>query len=176
MSRRSTPFSQRLWAKIAVAGEGECWLWTAGTNGNGYGLIRTGPASTPRILAHRAVYQEHDELLPGEVVRHSCDNPPCCNPAHLLKGTKKDNAHDMVERGRHARAGGKQRRLPTVVGAPTRSGYVNPAAVLTEEQVVRIRELRATTPLTMQQLADKFGVSRSTIHYVATGKTWRIGR
>lgn len=35
------------------------------------------------------------------MVRHSCDNPPCCNPAHLLVGTAAQNAQDMAERGRH---------------------------------------------------------------------------
>ena len=35
-----------------------------------------------------------------EVVRHACDNPPCCNPLHLLGGTHADNVADKVRRGR----------------------------------------------------------------------------
>lgn len=31
---------------------------------------------------------------------HTCDNPPCCNPAHLYVGTRKQNVADAVERRR----------------------------------------------------------------------------
>jgi predicted deacetylase len=34
------------------------------------------------------------------VVRHSCDNPGCWEITHLQAGTQKENAQDMIERGR----------------------------------------------------------------------------
>lgn len=42
------------------------------------------------------------QLAEGEVVRHTCDNPACCNPAHLIRGTVADNVADRVARGRSA--------------------------------------------------------------------------
>lgn len=36
----------------------------------------------------------------GILTRHTCDNPKCCNPQHLLLGTPLDNTKDMKERKR----------------------------------------------------------------------------
>jgi hypothetical protein len=54
-----------------------------------------------QMAAHRASYIVHRGPIPdGMVVRHSCDNPPCVNPDHLLVGTHRDNERDKWERGR----------------------------------------------------------------------------
>lgn len=48
---------------------------------------------------HRKVFLDTYGYLP-EVVRHTCDNPRCINPAHLLAGTQQDNMQDRLSRGR----------------------------------------------------------------------------
>lgn len=88
----------RFWAKITVAGPDDCWLWTASTNGKGYGVHA---GNTWRHYAHRYAFWLAYGRWPN-VCRHSCDVRGCCNPAHLLDGTTADNARDMVARGRHA--------------------------------------------------------------------------
>lgn len=88
------------------------------------------------------------------MVRHSCDNPPCVNPAHLSTGTKADNSADMVARGRSPRG--------------SRSG----ASKLTERQVAEIRVRQAAGEL-HRVLAAEYGISRVTITNIVTGKTWR---
>lgn len=80
-----------------------CWIWRGAKNEFGYGTIalrrRTKGAETQRV--HRLMWEMHNGPIPeGQVVRHRCDVPACCNPLHLEVGTKKQNSRDMVERGR----------------------------------------------------------------------------
>ena len=73
--------------------------------GLGYGSARY-PALKPNgsVRMHRAVYcLEHNLTLAdidGLVVMHSCDNPRCINPAHLILGTQRNNMQDMHIKGR----------------------------------------------------------------------------
>lgn len=78
-----------------------CWGWTGSKHKFGYGWIRHGSKT---LVAHRVAYElAHGSLPKGAVVRHSCDNPECTNPAHLLSGTHADNMADKVARKRHYR-------------------------------------------------------------------------
>lgn len=89
---------KKFWSRVQILGESACWLWTASHNGLGYGQMRV---NTVLQVAHRLAYMDCVGPIPdGLVVRHKCDNPPCCNPNHLELGTQKDNMDDATKRGR----------------------------------------------------------------------------
>jgi len=84
-------FKDRFWSRV-VRSEG-CWEWT-GANVRGYGQISVG--GRRRVYAHRASFElAHGPVPANKMVLHRCDNPPCCNPAHLYAGTAQDNTNDM---------------------------------------------------------------------------------
>lgn len=153
--REITPLFDRVREGIAVGGEDDCWEWTKARNKvSGYGAINDGAGKI--VGAHRVAYQmEFGDFDPALDVLHHCDNPPCCNPKHLFLGTAKDNADDMVAKGR-------ARPNP-------RKGMKHHAAKLTDDIV---REIRASRDRHID-LARKHGVSGTTIQYVRERKTWR---
>lgn len=93
------PLSERFWEKVDVRGDDECWPWIAYRSSEGYGVMCDEYGKAARV--HRIAYRLCVGSIPeGLLIRHTCDNPPCVNPRHLLTGTDKDNARDCVERGR----------------------------------------------------------------------------
>lgn len=88
---------ERFAARAAPGDPDRCWHWRGGTNGDGYGVLRLGRRV---VYAHRVAYALAFGSPGRRVVRHTCDNPRCVNPAHLLAGTQGDNVADMISRGR----------------------------------------------------------------------------
>lgn len=89
----------------------------------------------------------------GAVVRHGCDNPPCCNPAHLEIGTAADNVRDSIVRGRA--------RQP--------KGMENGHAKLTDEDVLAIRHSTER----QREISARFSISQAVVSEIRTGKMWR---
>lgn len=78
-----------------------CWLWTGAKLDGGHGAFQLNGKC---IGAHVASFIIHfGAIADGFLVRHTCDNPPCVRPDHLLSGTVIDNVADRDERGRTAR-------------------------------------------------------------------------
>jgi hypothetical protein len=76
----------------------DCWPWRGTRDSHGYGVASI---VGKQQKAHRISYEAYKGAIPaGLFVRHTCDNPPCCNPHHLLVGTPRDNMDDKVQRGR----------------------------------------------------------------------------
>jgi len=66
--------------------ETNCWVWTAGVNGNGYGkLYRPRNGGKQRYdLVHILSYKlKYGAVKSGLVVDHLCSNRRCFNPSHL---------------------------------------------------------------------------------------------
>ena len=97
---------ERFWAKVVVLGPDDCWEWRGTRLKTGYGLMHGGSGSAKRWeIAHRVSWMVHFGEIPEElVICHRCDNPPCCNPAHLFLGTKADNNRDRASKGREQRS------------------------------------------------------------------------
>jgi hypothetical protein len=89
---------KRLLERIRVNLVTQCWEWQKARQRQGYGVARW---LEKKVLSHRLSYELYKGKIPaGLFVLHKCDNPPCCNPEHLFVGTKKDNRHDQIAKGR----------------------------------------------------------------------------
>lgn len=137
----------RFWTKVKVSTPDECWEWTANKNNKGYGLFRPG-GSRPKCLAHRLSYEEKNGAIPkGSIIRHSCDNPACVNPAHLRAGSQYENMIDKVARLRH----GFETMAPSAVIALLKD-YVS--------------------GVSRKELSRKYGVPLSSLSDYTGGKSW----
>ncbi len=154
-SRLGLKYLVRFQSKIACKGETDCWDWTGSMRSNGYGDYWDG---TRNCMTHRLAYElAHPEvrLTEQEVIRHSCDNRRCVNPAHLFKGTQDDNMKDMVEKGRSCR------------------GEAVRTAKLTEQDVRDIAAWYATGTVSVREIAAKYGLEKTPIQRIITGEGWR---
>lgn len=139
---------ERFWQKVARAAPEACWLWKAAKFGNGYGAFSL---NGKLVRAHRVSYElAHGPIPTDHVIRHKCDNRPCCNPGHLESGTHLQNMDDRNSRGRQVR------------------GERNPHAKLTLELVQAIR----ADPRGHVLVARDHGVARSLVQRIRQRKAW----
>ena len=138
----------------------ECVEWHLSRIRAGYGQKRF---QGKMRLAHRLAYVAHHDLaiedIDGQVVMHTCDNPPCVNPDHLKLGTCAENNADKARKGRSRGA--------------SHPGESNSSSVLTECAVRWIRSYYSTGDYTQGELAEMFGVSRPTVGAITAGRTWK---
>lgn len=147
-------YSERFWSKVDVAASiEECWPWKAGRFEKGYGSFSLTPGFLVKrsVRAHRVAYELTRGSIPvGMIVMHKCDNPPCCNPNHLVLGTVKENAEDRDRKNRGVR------------------GNLVPTTKLSPQAVLEIRDSKGSH----RKLAKKYGVSKASIYYIKKRINW----
>jgi hypothetical protein len=126
--------------------EGGCHIWTGGTNGQGYGCFLV---DGKIVGAHRVAWAIAHERWALGLVLHKCDTPLCVNPDHLYEG---DNSQNMIDKSQRGPLHCKQK--------------------LTPDDVREIRRLLFLGCYTHQEISEQFGVDRSSIGKINTGKYW----
>jgi hypothetical protein len=130
---------------------GACWNWKGAADKDGYGTVKLRGRRVEK--AHRLAFRLAKGDIPdGMMVCHECDNPSCCNPAHLFLGTAQDNKSDCVAKGRHVKGRG-----------------VYWKAKLSEDDVRAIRADARNS----YQVADHYGVSAVLIQQIRKRHVWK---
>lgn len=142
-------YINRFWSRVSIKSDDECWEFQGSGKAIGYGTFWIGDKE---IQAHRfaLMLQLGRDLQENEQALHHCDNPPCCNPAHLFLGDIATNVADKMAKGRHKTLG-----------------------KLTKQQVQEIRKLYATGHWTLRQLSQKYQRSVESLRKVVKGIVWK---
>jgi hypothetical protein len=143
----------RFWAKVAIKGEEDCWIWQGAILPNGYGYYRLGSSMQYTHRIAFAVSQNTRPKLLAGLVLHSCNVRACCNPRHLRLGTYADNNRQAKEEGR------------------TRPGFTfkpPPNKVLSSEAVAELKAMRAEGR-SGACLAAIFGIQRDWVYKICNG-------
>lgn len=143
----------RFWRSIDIRSEAECWPWKGDLGTGGYGVFFY---AGRRRGAHELAlsFTTGEKRHPDLETCHSCDNPVCCNPAHLRFDTRQSNVDDMRDRDRN------------IYGS--RSRFTK----LTESQVLLIRERRALGAR-QTDLARDFNISVAAVSAIVRGQNWQ---
>lgn len=158
-------WQERFWAKVDKSGGPDaCWIRKAqGRATTRYARFRIGKQKMQ--ATHVAWELTHGQIPAGLMVLHSCDNPPCVNPAHLFLGTAAMNSDDMTAKGRQATG---DRVRPKDLRRGERHGM----SKLTETQVLAIRSAYAGGGVSQPDLAARYNVTQANVWAVLHRKTW----
>lgn len=142
------------WVRDHVSYKGdECLIWPFARMKNGYGSIGAGGKVhiVSRLMCEMV---NGPPVMASHHAAHSCGNGRggCVNPNHLRWATPTENSLDRFQHG----------TMPT--------GEQHHRAKLTDEAVSHIRAMKGR--VVQRELAEQYGVTRSLISMVQSGKHW----
>lgn len=125
-----------------------------GHNCDRYGYPRISYAHGKRKLIAKFIYESiYGPWEDGKVMRHTCNNRACINPAHIIPGTQKENMMDRTAIGKDP------------------VGEKNGRAILNTKKVIEIRKDQGK--VSAQTLAEHYGVKDHTIRDIWARKIWK---
>ena len=148
------PLKEKFEAKVLRTNT--CWLWTAATRPDGYGVMGLGGRGGGTGRAHRVSWTLYKGKIPfGMLVLHKCENRRCVRPSHLKLGTQLQNIQDSF----------KDRSFPL--------GTRNGQSKLTIRDVRKIREAyRPGVRGNAIALAKEFHIHRVHVTRLARKVSW----
>lgn len=130
--------------------ESGCWEWSGSLDIYGYGQMAVNRGRPWK--AYRIAYEAWVKVpAPNVDICHTCDNPPCINPAHLFEGSRHVNVTDAVTKMRHVHGERQKHKL-------------------TDVQVEEIRTRYAAGGIMQKELGVEYGVTQSQISYIVIRK------
>ena len=167
--KKTVATKEEIWERLLAQSECDekgCLVWTGSKNGP-YGSIGI---KEKNYYVHRVSHWIHNEYETMEdiptkkdddilVVRHTCSNPLCFEPTHLILGTQSQNCYED-----RIRAGTLKR------------GENHCNASIKEEVAREIKfskyDKNHEKYMTQKARAEKYGVSEKIVASIDTGHTW----
>lgn len=145
----------RFWSYVDILPDpNACWEWTKFRDAKGYGRYGVARQS---VSTHRLSWALANKQPITQMILHSCDNPPCCNPNHLRQGTAMENARDCTIRNRR----------------PTSFSDLPLEIRQTRNILFVIKARAAEQGISHKQIAEKMGIKQPTVTRMLTGK-WAV--
>lgn len=154
-ARRTSKATMFSMGRVDRRGPDECWPWCGSLNRWGYGACQYGGKN---VNASRAAYiVANGEVPEGLVICHRCDNPACCNPAHLFAATQAANLADCRAKGRAIYKYG--------------AAHHRACAKITTDDVLAMRR-RYAAGETQTGIGRSMGLHPATVSRIVRGQLW----
>ncbi len=149
-------WEQRIVPRLAAAGG--CMEWTMSTHLFGYGQLTVVKDKVPaKYACHRVALEVKlgRKILAGMRAMHTCDNPKCCNPEHIVEGTQRENMQGASQRN----------RIP--------KGEACSWAKMDNKTVLAVYDFVVNKGRSQAEAAKEFGISFQRVSKIARREVWK---